>query len=917
MIEESVRKFVIIDNDVWDSNMWTSYLSPNIAQHFWFYNLTNPYEVQVRSGKPKFELFYCRYRKYVQKYDWEFLNDKKSFKWHEYRWHTPDTGWNDICAHQTITTVNPVYIGTAGGFGGKESSVISTLASRAVSRWNVQLITNTSSPLQWGLRALLLRNYLIYANNTLGTFLGWTQAQIATQWSGGQTAVATTYSSIQNITELAGFELSTTAQQITIPQAEYLLNSANNYALTSLSGVRIWSTFFNDPHCDTTGTCTAAVTALIADATIGHVRHVIRAWARAITAASNTAYLTVVRTRVMASASALACSDWSCLGALQFGEGVLSQAIAGVDSIASLGLDNSIAYLPRPPEYYGLCTGIGLSTTALTVTQATSFATVFSNMLLLGNFWNTITAGGDPSTIPTYLATGYTSVALLSNFGAYFKLVGEAYVQWPEVIGYRDGALPDNGLGTENKGLFIQTTPNKLLLGYTSGFLELFNAQLLAGFGLTADFAGFLPPQLYNRSHARFLQPPNGPIVHQIKTGKENINTAHTIELWRNLTSFWDRDEIRKQNSASFEVCYLYATQPTGTYPAGNCKVWRTPEHIANQSVSFGGQYVPFREPQRSRSDRIRLFSPEVMRVANLTFVKDISIKGIWVRRYEVDMYSMANETTNPLNSKYYHEGPDQLWNAEPIYDAPIWLSLPRFGRAPNYVKDPFQDFVDYDNEKHMMWLGVEPLSGKPFIGYKQIQFNFKLTRTMFDLDAYAKVFTNYTTIYWPLAIAREFGVVSDENAAGWDMFVYKSRLFSLMFMCIFLIIAPPMLCLTIYKWFLFSRAPAMQKPSPYAEGGAAVELVNSAGGSHAPPPTGGKAAFRRTASNARIFGSNVGDESTTGLTSPGTPRGFASEARRRPGSALLSSSGGDEGSGFARRSSVGNSAESKREVLV
>lgn len=281
---------------------------------------------------------------------------------------------------------------------------------------------------------------------------------------------------------------------------------------------------------------------------------------------------------------------------------------------------------------------------------------------------------------------------------------------------------PQTGVAPQNSGLFVQHTVRELLFGYTNRYGQ--EMPAIAGPILSPDTIQSVIDADYLAHQGReWIQ----------DTGHADINTVGQWIQWEGTEQYQT-------------ACDVDDPQRTGeclgrgslTEAEHNWQVWGEPAILKGSGSSL--QIQPFMEDSLDEVRQSAFYVGEIRRPVVVEYQRDVTVKGIDMRRYGLWL-ALANATyTYPLNNteknqeRWYQGGvPDGFYSMKSYqggYSAMV--SIAHFGHAdPQVWQGCTCDSGDcanwYREEDHATFIDIHPLTGLTMQGHKRLQANFKL----------------------------------------------------------------------------------------------------------------------------------------------------------------------------------------------
>lgn len=212
---------------------------------------------------------------------------------------------------------------------------------------------------------------------------------------------------------------------------------------------------------------------------------------------------------------------------------------------------------------------------------------------------------------------------------------------------------------------------------------------------------------------------------YKIHTGLGNISELGKIQMFNDLPEF--------------------------PYREGECKKLK----------GSPGEYYP---PQRSKSEPVYLFTPEMCRSMPYEYEKDVNIHGIIGNRYSLGNRAIDNGTLFPENKCY-------LWKDQPLasgvmnisicnFDQPIFISYPHF-----YMADPiYQNSIDGlspQKDLHQSYMSLETFTSVTLEVAARLQTNV-LLRPYGSIS----LFRDVPKILMPMFYVEQKFKMEEEDAA-------------------------------------------------------------------------------------------------------------------------------------------------------
>jgi len=590
------------------------------------------------------------------------------------------------------------------------------------------------------------------------------------------------------------------AVPLSAAQIAYLWDPANEYALTSRTGALHWAGLLycgaDQESMMQVGTeCFKAGTDgwLIRDAlglglsltgslSVG----IVMQWISEVI--MTPIYFTVVKgVLVSQDAGFQNVTSWRDLGALQFGTGLVSQALGGAPSLFHIGaLPPAI---PAPPEISAFAGARGQQVTSaggLTMQQARQFLRRFNSATTATGFLMAAqqAASGDTGPLASFIASLPGDVGLeLGNAQLYveymYYLATEIFI--PGLL--RGGPLRPDGTYPSNAGLFVRVTPQQYMEGWADPMVSLlypnetYNGILGYQHNSSQERDGGADPTTLSRS--AYL------------TGIDDISTAGDWVMIDNVSEFTRRDDLDSGACEDFYTTLVLRDADT-------CRAWASTERIAG--LKRRGSFPPY--PDRvTRQNYDKVLTPQskvlqwvpgFMRAVELERTHMVEVKGVRAQHYDISLGSVLGDCSqgespcNPANAKYYMEHGHSLFPVERVNEGlPLTLSGPFFlGR--HGTREDVRSCLDlssfpseFDEEAHGSWQRVEPITGFAIEGTGRVQINLNLFREQFSSVVSAPIFnaTGCNRTFWPMYVIDSHAVMSDENKETFELLFFLFEL--------------------------------------------------------------------------------------------------------------------------------------------
>eukprot|EP00510_Aplanochytrium_minuta_P001381 CAMPEP_0184011238 /NCGR_PEP_ID=MMETSP0954-20121128/3707_1 /TAXON_ID=627963 /ORGANISM="Aplanochytrium sp, Strain PBS07" /LENGTH=566 /DNA_ID=CAMNT_0026291015 /DNA_START=92 /DNA_END=1792 /DNA_ORIENTATION=- len=274
------------------------------------------------------------------------------------------------------------------------------------------------------------------------------------------------------------------------------------------------------------------------------------------------------------------------------------------------------------------------------------------------------------------------------------------------------------------KRLFTKRTVRELLTGYSVHVPVL---------GAPIKFPGFWPNS--TRRHDADYQKKT-----VMKVGSKNIDKAFEIVEWRNSKTLKVECPFGANPLSSKRYCRKYfpccqnhsivprknmnMVSPWGKQKYRSQQVW---DEDANRVIGRNGEQF---SPRIKRGDSVLVFNDHLAR--SLKFVnkaeRSVNEKGIRLLRFTPTESNFQNSSSFPPNERFYLFGPNGiLANISILNDgAPIFVSFPHFLYGDNSLKTDVVG-LSPDEEKHQMFIDIEPTLGTTMEEHARTQINTRL----------------------------------------------------------------------------------------------------------------------------------------------------------------------------------------------
>jgi len=280
------------------------------------------------------------------------------------------------------------------------------------------------------------------------------------------------------------------------------------------------------------------------------------------------------------------------------------------------------------------------------------------------------------------------------------------------LTGYLADLDPSSGVTPSNKGLFAIQTVEEMLFGY--------NVLGLAMPSIAGKRIDARPYQdLLNEDYLAHI----GRHYRQ-DTGHKDIAT---VGQW-----------IKYEGVSSYKTNCEYIDPGNDGYcnHLMDWTIWGEDSAVAGTQPITNSP--PFHEDDPVTD--IRLYVTQIGRAVPVKYTKDVEIKGIPLRRYQLNQAMIDADFVTPNPDKneeqWYQSGvPDGLFSIQTLMGGvPAISSLPYFGLANSSVYSGKiscngQECSDvYDISKHETFLDVHSLTGLTMNGYQRLQANFRVS---------------------------------------------------------------------------------------------------------------------------------------------------------------------------------------------
>lgn len=169
------------------------------------------------------------------------------------------------------------------------------------------------------------------------------------------------------------------------------------------------------------------------------------------------------------------------------------------------------------------------------------------------------------------------------------------------------------------------------------------------------------------------------------------------------------------------------------------------------------GEFFP---PKRDKTS-ISLFSPDICRTLDLNYKEEVKVDGISGYRYWGDDKMFANQTQCPNNWCWCPAGECPPHGALDVstckWGAPAYISFPHFYHADESYRNAVIG-MHPEEEKHQMYIDLEPRSGIPL----QVSAAFQINILLQPLDGFS-LFKDVPKTYFPAIWFKQTARIDNE----------------------------------------------------------------------------------------------------------------------------------------------------------
>ena len=180
--------------------------------------------------------------------------------------------------------------------------------------------------------------------------------------------------------------------------------------------------------------------------------------------------------------------------------------------------------------------------------------------------------------------------------------------------------------------------------------------------------------------------------------------------------------------------------------------------------------------PNVKNTDTLYAFVDSIYRSGYMTYLEDVVLHGVTLKRFVLAEEMLQPYTQNPDNK------PFQIKNRAimPLPNLPIFITKAMFLDADMSVINVTIDNHNppsQERERDDVFIDVEPMSGAVFSAQKRLQLNVYLTplrwKNASGVDQVISVTANLPTTYFPIVHVNEYGIASEKVCNDFISSVY------------------------------------------------------------------------------------------------------------------------------------------------